>query len=410
MSLKLTLSSLAMAAAIGCATLMPLPATAQGLFSPAIIVNDEVITGYELAQRKQMLQVLRSAGNLDTLAREQLIDDRLRLQASKDAGIRPSEQEVLDGMEEFAARASLSREQFIGALAQQGVDEQTFRDFVRAGLSWRMLVRARFAAQANVTDAEVDRALSGQAGGSNVRVLISELIMPTPPGQEASVQARAERISELSSVSAFSAQARQYSATASRGAGGQLPWRNLSELPPALQPILLGLRPGEVTDPIPLQGAVALFQLRAIEETDYQAAPPAAIEYAAYYMAGGRTPETLAKAESIASRLDRCDDLYGVAKGQPAEVLERGSLAPSEIPTDIAYELSKLDPGETSTALTRSNGETLVLLMLCGRSQAIGDEAPNREQVLNNLRQQRVANLAESYLSQLRSDATIIRK
>ena len=43
-----------------------------------------------------------------------------------------------------------------------------------------------------------------------------------------------------------------------------------------------------VTDPLPLQGAVALFQLRDIEETGYPRPDFAAIDYAAYYMAGGR--------------------------------------------------------------------------------------------------------------------------
>ncbi|MEQ5868513.1 peptidylprolyl isomerase [Sagittula sp. NFXS13] len=408
MSLKISLSSMALAAALGLGSLMPQTVAAQGLFSPAIIVNDEVITGYELQQRKAMLRAMRSPGNLDELAREQLIDDRLRLQAAKDAGITLSPEEISDGMDEFASRASMTQEQFTAALAQEGVDKETFRDFVRAGLSWRSLVRQRFAGRANVSEAEVDRALSAQSGGSSVRVLMSEIIMPAPPGQEATVQARANRIAELTDVGAFSAQARRYSATASRDNGGQLPWRDISELPPQLQPILLGLEPGEVSPPIPLQGAVALFQLRAVEETDYQREGVGAVEYAAYYLPGGRSAETLAKAAEISSRVDRCDDLYGVAKGQPPEVLERGSLPVSDVPTDIAYELSKLDPGETSTALTRADGQTLVLLMLCGRTAAIGDEAPDRDTVMRGLRDQRLTGAAEGYLSQLRSDAAII--
>lgn len=406
MPLKHTLSALAILAAFA-GTGLPQDAWAQGLFSPAIIVNDEVITGYELEQRKRMLGALRAPGDLNQVAREQLIDDRLRLQAAKDAGISPTEQEVLDGMDEFASRASLSRDQFLQALAAQGVDEQTFRDFVRAGLSWRQLVQQRFVGTAAVSDEEVDRAIAGTGGNAGVRVLISELIMPMPPGQEETVRQRAERIAQLEGEGAFSAQARRFSATATAGAGGKLPWKDLTELPPALQPILLGLRPGEVSDPIPLQGAMALFQLRAIEETDYQPAPPAAVEYAAYYMPGGRTPETLSKAAQIVSKLDRCDDLYGVAKGQPAEVLERGSLPLDQIPTDIALELSKLDPGETSTALTRAGGQTLVLLMLCGRSAAAPEEV-DRETVLGGLRNQRIGTQAEGYLSQLRSDATIL--
>lgn len=389
--------------------LAPLPVAAQNLFGPAIKVNDSVITGYELQQRQQMLRVLGSAGNLEKLAREQLIDDRLRAQAAEASGIRPTEEEVLDGMAEFAGRANMDRDQFIAALAAEGVAEQTFRDFVRAGLSWRQLVQARFGARSAISEDEIDRALSRQGTGSSVRVLLSEIIIPMPPEQADEVRALAERIAQITSVGAFSAEAQRYSATATRDAGGRLPWQNLSDLPPPLQPLLLGLAPGEVTDPIPLDGAIALFQLRDIAEGSYSPPKVSAVEYAAYYMAGGRSPETLAKAREIAGRVDRCDDLYGIAKGQPPEVLERGTLPVDQLPTDIAIELSKLDPGEVSTALTRSGGQTLVFLMMCGRTGEIAEDV-DRGEITIGLRNQRLGALAEGYLAQLRADALIVER
>ncbi|SDE89531.1 periplasmic chaperone for outer membrane proteins SurA [Salipiger thiooxidans] len=390
-------------------TVSPVAAPAQNLFAPAIIVDEMVITGYELDQRARMLTLLNAPGNTNDLAREQLVDDRLRLQAAQNAGIEPTEEEILDGMSEFAGRAQLSREEFVTALGRAGVAEQTFRDFVRAGAAWRSLVQSRFVQQSQVSPAEVDRALAGNGGSSTVRVLLSEIIMPLSPQNVEEVRARAERIAQMTSESEFSAQARQYSATATRDAGGRLPWRELNELPPQLRPMILGLSPGQVTQPIPIQGAVALFQLRDIEETGYTAPEIAAVEYAAYYMAGGRSPETLAKARVLAQKVDRCDDLYGIAKGQPEQVLERTTLPPSQLPTDIAYELSKLDEGEVSTALTRSNGQTLMFLMLCGRTAAVSEDA-DRQQVEMGLRNQRISAMADGYLAQLRANARIVEK
>lgn len=401
-----TLTPLLLAAGLALASV---PAAAQNLFGPAIRVNDSVITGYEIQQRQQMLKVLSAPGDLAKVAREQLIDDRLRVQAASNNGIRPTEEEVLDGMSEFAGRANMDRDQFVAALASEGVAEQTFRDFVYAGLSWRQLVQARFGARTAVSEDEIDRALSQQGTGSSVRVLLSEIIMPMPPEQAEEVRERADRIAEITSVGAFSAEAQRYSATATRDNGGRLPWQNLSDLPPPLQPILLGLAPGEVTDPIPLDGAIALFQLRDIAEGPYTAPKVSAIEYAAYYMAGGRSPETLAKAREIAGRIDRCDDLYGIAKGEPPEVLERGTLPVDQLPTDIALELSKLDPGEVSTTLTRSGGQTLVFLMMCGRTGAIAEDI-DRTEITVGLRNQRLAALADGYLAQLRADARIVER
>ncbi|QFS82765.1 Chaperone SurA precursor [Roseivivax sp. THAF40] len=387
------------------AAMPPAQAAAQNLFAPAIRVNDAVITNYEIDQRARMLQLLNAPGNPQEAAREALIEDRLRLQAARRAGIDPSPEDLAEAQAEFAGRANLSREEFIQALGQAGVAEETFRDFVRAGLSWRILVQQRFAGRANASESEIDRALSGGADGSNVRVLISEIIMPAPPPQAEAVRARANRIAQSTSEAEFSSFARQFSATASRGNGGRLPWQDLTELPPQLRPILLGLSPGEVSDPLPIPNAIALFQLRGIEETGYTAPDYAAIEYAAYYLPGGRTPENLARARVIDSRTDRCDDLYGIAKGQPESRLQRESLPPSELPTDIAFELSKLDRGEVSTALTRSGN--LMVLMLCGRTRAVA-EGQDREDLAMGLRNRRLNTLAEGYLAQLRADAYIV--
>jgi peptidyl-prolyl cis-trans isomerase SurA len=401
---------LARLALAGALALAPVAGAAQqGLFAPAIVVNDRVITGYELEQRARMLAVLNAPGDLEALAREQLIDDRLRLQAAAEAGIRPTEEEIRAGQEEFAGRADLDRDAFIAALAQRGVAEETFRDFIRAGVAWRTLVRQRFARQSSVSETEIDRALSARGGGSTVRVLLSEIIMPVTPETAETVRARAARISELDSPAAFSAQARRFSATATRDRGGRLPWRALDELPPQLRPLVLGLSPGEVTDPLPIEGAIALFQLRDIEETGYEPAEVSAVEYAAYYLPGGRSAETLAKARALAARVDRCDDLYGVAKDQPEDVLDRATVPPGELPTDIAFELSKLDPGEVSTALTRADGQSLVFLMLCGRSFAVNAEV-DREEFGVGLRNQRLTSQAEGYLAQLRADARIVTR
>jgi peptidyl-prolyl cis-trans isomerase SurA len=387
-------------------TVTALPAPVRAQFAPVILVNDSAISGYELEQRARMLTVLNAPGNPTTLAREQLIDDRLRMDAAAAAGIRPTDEEILNGMTEFAGRANLSREEFVAALAQSGIDEQTFRAFVEAGMAWRQLVQARFGSRSGASEDEIDRALSSGRSGSGVRVLISELIMPAPPAQAEAVRERANRISQLTSADAFSAEARRYSATASKANGGRLQWQNLSDLPPQLQPLILGLAPGEVTDPLPIPNAVALFQLRDIEETDYTAPTYAAIEYASYYIPGGRSETALATAQKIEGQADTCDDLYGIAKGQPAEMLERTTLPPSDIPTDVAFELMKLDPGEVSTALTRSNGDALMILMLCGRTPEMTEDV-NRDKLSLGLRNQRLNSMSDGYLAQLRAEARI---
>lgn len=395
--------------ALAVAVTTALPVAAQNLFAPVAKVDDSVITEFEVQQRVRFLQVLNASGATRQSAIDALIDDRLRLNATQDIGLTLTPEGLAEGLADFAGRANLSTEEFVKALEGAGVAGETFRDFVRVNLAWRELIRGRYGNRVQISEAEIDRAMAvtGSAGG--IRVLISEIIIPAPPNEQAAAMARAEQAAASRSEAEFSSYARRYSATPSRNNGGRLNWVDLSTLPASLRGVLLGLTPGEVTDPLPIPNAVALFQLRDIEETDAPSPEYVAIEYAAYYMAGGRSPATLSLAEKLKSQVDVCDDLYGVAKGQPPEVLERDSKAPADIPQDIAYELAKLDPGEVSTALTRANGETLVFLMMCGRTAALNENA-SREDVALQLRQQRLSGYSDSLLEELRADARISRE
>lgn len=397
--------------ALGCsmAFLAPAPAWAQGLFAPAITVNGRVITQYELEQRSQFMRLLKAPGDPVELAREALIEDRLKQQEIEAIDMVVAPEDVEAGMVDFAARANLPLDEFVKALDQGGVSRETLRDFVEIQLAWRDYIGSQFGARARPTDAEIDRALGQGGTGGGIQVLLSEIIIPVTPQTAAQAEGLAGEISRLDSYDAFSAAATQYSASDSRRNGGRMNWLPIANLPPALQPVILALNPGEITAPLTLPNAVALFQMRGIRETGSGIPKYASIEYAAYYIAGGRTPETLATAAGIADRVDTCDDLYGIAKGQPQGVLDRESKRPAEIPRDIALELARLDAGEVSTALTRSNGQTLVFLMLCGRTSEFAEDA-SREQIANALVEQRLNAFAKSHLEQLRADALIVEK
>ena len=338
-------------------------------------------------------------------AREELINDRLKQAVLEQAGLELSEEDVTAGMEELAGRANLSLNDFLTALQQQGVEPQTLRDFTKVGLGWREYTRARFLSRARPTPDEIDRAM-GASGSGSVQVLLSEFIVPINEQNAAQVEDLISQVAELKGYDSFSAAAAQYSAAASRDDGGRLPWMPLTKLPPQLQEIVMALKPGEISEPLPLQSAVALFQMRGVREADGAAPRYTAIEYAAYYVPGGRTPEGIAAAQKILNSVDTCDDFYGLAQGQDASVLDVQSLPPSEIPRDIALELAKLDPNETSTALTRNDGQTLMVLMLCGRTADLGEDS-SRETVANALAAQRMTSLVDSYLEQLRADARI---
>lgn len=395
------------AATAGSVMIAPLLAQAGGLFSPVIKVDDQVVTQFELEQRTMLLDFLNIPGNPETEARKQLIEDRLKMTAARSFGLEITPEGLEAGVAEFAGRGNLKPEQLFELLDKEGIDKQALIDFVQVGLTWRELVNGRFGRRVSVSEADIDKAMAALTGGGSVRVLLSEVVIPLQQGYEEQIKDVAEQIAKIDSFAPFAEAAKAYSASKSRNQGGRLGWLPITQLPPALRPILMGLKPGETTSVIPMQGALAVFQMRAIEESSYRAPDIAAIEYGMYLLPGGRSPETLALAAKISSDLDTCDDLYGKNFGQPAELLEVTSAAPGDIPQDIAVELAKLDEGEVSYTLTRNNGADLMLLMLCGRTAAVLEDT-SREDIARQLRNRQLESFANGYLEELRSQARIV--
>lgn len=383
-------------------------AAAQGLFSPVITVNDDAITRFELEQRLALLEFFNTPGATLQSARTALVDDRLRAQEMARGGLTMTDDGLRLAVDELAQRANLSVEEFEANVVRSGIAIETLHDFVRVSASWREFIRLRYNPQVRISEAEIDAELARtEDANARIQVLLSEIVIPAPPPELAEAQATALRLSRITSVPAFAAEARNLSVVPSRERGGALDWVPVTNFPPQLQSILLGLAPGQVTPPLQIPNGIVLLQLRNVRESGFRAAAPIEIDYAMLFLPGGRTPEALAEASRIAARADSCTDLYEIAFDLPPERLDRLTAAPGQIPPDIAQELARLDRNEVSVALTTPGGDALIFLMLCNRTFATPDGA-TREQVANAIRARKLSRHADILLAELRAAAVIV--
>lgn len=408
-------------------------AFAQSQFAPVVLVNEQAVTQFELDQRIKFLRLLRVPGDPESEAMKGLIEDRLRAEAAKQAGITLSDAQVQAGMAEFAGRANLDTEQFLAAIGEGGVAPESFRDFVASGLAWRQVVRAKFASRVAIGEADIDRAMSVAARrGAGPRVLLSEILIPAGPAVAAEARQLADDLSKsIRSEADFARAAQAHSAAASRVQGGKLGWIPLTNLPEQLRPIVAGLRNGQVSAPIPMGGTIAILQMRGIEQGGDIDPRNLTVDYAQYLIPGGKSQSALAEAERVRGAVDTCDDLYRAVRGPAQEQIVRTTQSMASVPGDIGAELSQLDDREISTTLV--HGNALVFLMLCHRSATIDTNAtlivadtgvgtdgapdivpelgfgsgPTRAQIRDELVNQRLAGLADGYLAELRANAII---
>ncbi|MBL9061409.1 peptidylprolyl isomerase [Tabrizicola sp.] len=390
------------AAAILISLTLGAPVLAQDLFAPRVYVNDRAITTYEVEQRALFLRVLRAPGNPEEEALKALIEDRLRQTEAERLGLKLSEKDLTAGLTEFASRANLSADEFTAELGKAGIAPETFRDFVAAGVLWRQVVRAKFLGQVPISENDIDRAMEAATRPKALQVLVSELVIPAPEGKEEAALAQAQDLSDtLSGESAFAAAARRYSASATAGAGGRLDWLPLANLPAAIGQKILALDAGEVSDPIAVPGAVVLFLLRDVAEDKTAEPISVSVEWVEFLV-----PDDAAEIARLRARADDCDMLQGEAKGLPEDRMTLTKAGMEAVPNDVALELAKLDPGETSVALTR--GGYRRMLMLCSREPVL-EPMPTRDQIREQVINQKLEGMAEGYLEELRS-AAIIRE
>src|SRR6266404_5159823 len=144
----------------------PALASAQGLRVMAR-VNDDAITDYELNQR--IVFAVRSTGMQDSpelhqrMASQilrQMIDERLQIQHAKGLGVGVTEAELNQRVAEIERSAGMARGQFRQYLQGIGVPYEVAVQQIQAGIAWAKIVRRRIRPQVEVSDAEIDDALS----------------------------------------------------------------------------------------------------------------------------------------------------------------------------------------------------------------------------------------------------------
>jgi len=128
--------------------------------------RDQIIAIFE--QRKKSFaqglqrQAIESARNsvspaVRKSAKDALIEERLKLQAAKAAGVSVSDDTVNKQMAAVAQRNNMNLEQFDKHLKGMGLDLEAMKSRARADLAWVDVVRKKFGHQIAITSRDVDR-------------------------------------------------------------------------------------------------------------------------------------------------------------------------------------------------------------------------------------------------------------
>lgn len=375
-------------------------AQANFLLAAKIQVNNSVITQFELDQRAKFLGALKFTGNHSELAQTQLIEERLKQSEAQKLNISASDFEIEDALKRFASRANLTVKEFNKELKRLEIYPDTFRSYVETEVIWQKLVNKKFGAQSSVSNLQLQRAKSISKFEDTIQVLLTEIIIPFSKDDRSEKENLANLLKQIKSTEEFSNAAQKYSKAPTATVGGRVKWQNFDRLPGIIKPLILGLSPGQVTEPIMLTKAIALFQLRDIREIKTDRTQLELLDFI-------KVKSDLKYLSFVQDNFHNCSDLEAIIGGQTEVTLTRKKLLSDEIPNTLVPVLDNLDQNESEIIVADGQSQ---LVIMCERNNQLNSTARTLEQDKNVLQTNRLKHLARSFLETLKDNARIVIK
>ena len=394
--------------------------TMPSVIKATAIVNGEVITGTDVDQRLALLAIA-SGGRLpeDEIERlrqqvlRNLIDETLQIQAAKAAEIKIRPADVDRTLERVAAQNKQTVDQLAALLQANGSSLRTMRRQIEGELAWSRLQRAKIESSISVGDEEVKAVLDRMNAAKGTQEFrVGEIFLPATAGTEQQALANANQILEqLRNGASFAGYARQYSEASTAAVGGDLGWVRPEQLPEPLAARLRAMSPGEVSNPIPVQGG---FSIIAVQDTRkiLTADPRNAVLSLKQVSVGFPKGTTRAQAEPIVARfaaaarnVGGCGGAERIAAEFRGEVVQSDEVKLRELPPTLQQMMLPMQVGQ-ATQPFGSIEEGVRILVICGRDEVSPTE-PTFDEVYSQLNEERVNLRARRYLRDLRRDAVI---
>jgi peptidyl-prolyl cis-trans isomerase SurA len=391
--------------------------------SVVVTVNDDLVSTYDIVQRMRLLIVTSGIQpndqNLPDIQREairSLVDEHLEMQELRNQGktqkfdLVASDDEVNDEIASIARSNNTSATQLVAQLVAQGVGGQTFRDQLRAEISWRGWIRGRFGQRLIVGEDQIkafQKRLDAEAGKPQYQISEVFIDASRAGGMPQAEQGAQQLISQLQKGAPFPAVARQFSNSPSAATGGDVGWISTGEMAPEVDKALEDLRPGQLSSPIPVKDGVYIIYLK--DRRAGGASTVVHLKQAAIALTKTATPEAVeaarAKLNAMRPKLQGCDNLEAVAAKTPGVVAgDLGEAETKDLAPAFRTVVEPLQPGQVSEPVRTDVG--FHLLAVCEKHQG-GANQMTREQIEDRLYGQELAMIAKRQLRDLRNSATI---
>jgi peptidyl-prolyl cis-trans isomerase SurA len=402
------------------ACLFASPAPAQDTLRIIAVVNDDVITALDLAERMKL--VIVSSSLQDTPETRQrlapqvlrtLIDERIRAQEAKKEGISVPQERIDQRLDQLAQSNNLSRTDFEAVLQRNGLQVDWLADQIRTDIGWALLVQRKFRPTIIVTDEDIDDELQKiRQNQGQPEFLLSEIFLgiDDPSQTDATEQAAQRLIEQLHTGADFAAVARQFSQSSSAAQGGEVGWVRPGDLPPEINNAIQSLAPGEIAGPVRSEGGFHILQVRDRRNTSAGLQRgTVSLKRIVLPLASGATPAEVdsanARARSIIGSVTSCEEMNQAAEQEGSSVpIDLRNVAIEELPPALQTIAADQPIGAASGPVRVENG--VGVFMVCTRNLS-SDSGPSRSDIADQIVRERLDLAARGFIRDLRRSAYV---
>ena len=413
--------ALLLAALLACAA-PDAPAQRGALIERIVaVVNKEVITASELAERVAFAErqlrrqniALPERALLERQMLERLILDKAQLQLAADTGLRVDELQLDRAVQRIAEGNKTTLAEFRRSLEGDGVAFDKFRAEVRQQILLTRLREREVDDRVQVSDSEIDIYLEdNRSAAAAVEYNAAHVLVRVPeqatPERVEQARARAEKArADALAGGDFARLAASTSDAADALQGGALGWRAPSRLPELFADALKTMQPGDVSGV--LRSPAGFHLLKLLERRGAGLAAPVTQTRARHILV--KTSEVVSEADALRrlaglrERIAGGTDFAQLARlnsedGTAARGGELGWVHPGDTVPQFEHAMNALKPGELSGPVRTPFGFHLIQVL--ERRTADASTERQRLQARLALRERKAEEAYQEWLRQLR--------
>ena len=384
---------------------------AQETQAISVIVNDEVISRYDVNQRVRLILVTsgippteENLKRIETQSVKALINERIQLQEASKLEVPESQEEIQLMLDRIARGNQTTSEGIIENITSQGVKVDTLISQIKSELLWNKIVRGRFGSYINISDDEINIVYNRTIESINkIQYDISEIFIGFEDEREEkeSKELADKLVEQLKNDIAFEPVAQQFSQAPSSGQGGRIGWVSEGQLDQEIITGIENLLSSSISKPIKTVNGYYIIKVNGRSEEGGK--NPMKNQYNLTSVTFSK--EDKVSANDFSENFVSCKRLESLLENyNEKEINVIGDRLLQELPTELHDELLRKDAGDTLSP--RLSEETIDIILICDRKDDIGVQV-NKNTIEDNIYSQKLGMMSRRHLRDLRRDAVI---